>query len=168
MRARRQHAMEANEMQPGAGDEGGEAFQECQRAHHEMGGAIAVRGFELEDHLAGWGAAQAFVAQGRARDVPTQPFAFLPLMRPTPGAGMQAEPLGTDTARWRWRLVTGQAQGRVCPCQHFLARPGAQRNAVGASRGLQRGQSWIGIGVGQIRHLGVFRHERAVTGERLE
>ena len=30
---------------------------------------IAIRGFELEHHLAGPGAGEPFVAQGRARDV---------------------------------------------------------------------------------------------------
>ena len=63
-------------MQPGTRHEGGQVLQEFQRAHHEMGGAIAVRGFELEDDLAGWGPAQAFVAQGRARDVTTELFEF--------------------------------------------------------------------------------------------
>ena len=40
----------------------------------------AVRGFELEDDLAGRGAAQAFVAQGGTCDVATQSFEFLALM----------------------------------------------------------------------------------------
>ncbi len=42
------HAMEANEMKPGTRNE---------RRHHEMGGAIAVRGVELQNHLAGRSAA---------------------------------------------------------------------------------------------------------------
>ncbi len=53
----REHAMEANEMEPGTWDECCQALQEFQRAHHKMGDAIAVRGFELEDDLAGRGAA---------------------------------------------------------------------------------------------------------------
>jgi len=90
--------MEANEMEPGTRDEGGQALQEFQRAHHQMDGSIAVRGFELKDDLAGWGAAQAFVAQGRARDVATQPFEFLPLMGAAICLRMEAKALGTDTA----------------------------------------------------------------------
>jgi len=43
---------------------GRQALEEFQRAHDEMGGAIAVRGFELEHHLAGRGTAQPFVAEG--------------------------------------------------------------------------------------------------------
>ena len=73
--------MEANEMEPGTWDECGQALQEFQRGHDEMGRAIAVRGFELEDDLAGRGPAKAFVAQGRARDVTAQPFEGVPLMR---------------------------------------------------------------------------------------
>ncbi len=76
----REHAMEANEMEPGPWDESRQALQEFQRAHHEMGGSIAVRRFELEDDLAGRCAAQPFVAQGRARDVATEAFEGGPLM----------------------------------------------------------------------------------------
>ena len=34
--------MEANEMEPGTWDERGQALEEFQRGHHEMGGAIAI------------------------------------------------------------------------------------------------------------------------------
>ncbi len=85
-------------MEPGTRDERRHSLQEFQRGHHEMGGPIPVRGFELEDNLAGLGTAQAFVAQGRARDVAAQPFELLALLGPTAGVGMQAKPLGTDTA----------------------------------------------------------------------
>ncbi len=64
-------------MEPGTWDEGREALQEFQRGHDEVGGAIAIRGFELPRR---WCTAQAFVAQGRARDVATQPFEFLSLL----------------------------------------------------------------------------------------
>jgi len=89
--------MEANEMKPGPRNEGGQALEEFQRGHDEMSGAIGIRGFELKDDLAGSGAAQAFVAQGRARDIPTQAFEFLSLMGATLCVGMQAKPLGPDT-----------------------------------------------------------------------
>ena len=65
----REHAMEANEMEPGTRDESRQALQEFQRGHHQMGGSIAVRGFELQHNRAGPGAAQPFVAKGQARDV---------------------------------------------------------------------------------------------------
>jgi len=156
--------MEANEMQPRTGDEGGQALKEFQRAHHQMGRAIAIRGFELEDDVAGRGAAQAFVAESRARDVATEPFEFLSLVGSTPGSRMQAKPLGADTALGVWGFVTRQLQGGIFPRQHFLSSPRPQRNAVRAGRGVQRGQGRLGIGVGQIRHLGVVCHKRAVTG----
>ncbi len=79
-RVGRQHTMEANEMEPGTWDEGGQAVQEFQRGHHEVSRAITVRGFELEDDLAGRGAAQAFMAEGGARDVAAQSFECLALM----------------------------------------------------------------------------------------
>lgn len=71
--------MEANEMKPGTRDEGDQALQKFQRAHHQMSGPIAIRRFELEDDLAGRRAAQPFVAQGLAREIATQTFKFLPL-----------------------------------------------------------------------------------------
>ena len=128
-----------------------------------MRGAIAVRRFELEDDLAGWGAAQAFMAQRGARDVATQPFEFLPLLGTTPCLRMQAKPLGTHTALWVWRFLTSEAHCGIFPRQYFLAGSGTKGNAVGASRCLQRGQGRIGIGVGEILTLGVVLRERTVT-----
>ncbi len=64
--------MKANEMEPRTRDEGGQALQEFQRGHDQMGGAIAIRGFKLEHHLAGPGAGEPFVAEGRTRDVVAQ------------------------------------------------------------------------------------------------
>jgi len=61
--------MEANEMESGTWDERGQALQEFQWAHHEMGGAIAVGRFELQDDLAGRGTPQAFVAEGGTCDI---------------------------------------------------------------------------------------------------
>ncbi len=99
-----------------------------------MGRAIAVRGFELEDDLTGRGTAQAFVAEGWTRDVAAQPFEFLPLMGAAAGVGMQAKPLGTDTALGLGGFLTGEAQRGVFPRQHFLACSGAKRHAGGAGR----------------------------------
>jgi hypothetical protein len=67
-------------MKPRTGNECRQALEEFQRGHPEVGGAIAVRGFELEDDLAGWCTAQACVAQGGTCDVATQAFEFLALM----------------------------------------------------------------------------------------
>jgi len=72
--------MEANEMEPGPWDECGQALQEFQRAHHEMGGAIAVRRFELEDDLAGRGAAQPFGSRVRIKGQVFQCHKFAPAL----------------------------------------------------------------------------------------
>jgi len=97
-RVRRKHAMKPNEMEPWPWDEGREALQKCQRRHHEMGGFIAVWRFELQDDLAGPGAAQPFVAKGWARDVATGAFEGVPLRRAAVRVGMQTQALGADTA----------------------------------------------------------------------
>ncbi len=78
--------------------------------------------------------------------------------------GMQAKTLGTDTALGVRHLWSSEAQRRVCPRQHFLSCPGVKRNAVGAGGRMQRRQGGIGIGVGQIRNLGIFFRERTVAG----
>ncbi len=71
---------------------------------------FSLRRFKLEDDLAGRSTAQAFVAEGGARDIATQPFEFLSLLGAAMGVGMQAKPLGPDTALWLRRLLTGKAQ----------------------------------------------------------
>ena len=159
--------MEANEMKPGTRDEGGHALQEFQWGHHEMRGAIAIGRFQLQDDLTGRGAAQAFVAEGGARDVATQAFEFLPLVGSARGLRMQTKPLGTDTAFLLWCLVIGQAQRGVFPCQHFLSRSGAQRNAVGTGGRMQRGQGRIAIGVSQVGES-LFFDERTFAGQALQ
>ena len=111
--------MEANEMELGTRDERGQALEEFHRGHHEMGGAIAVRRFELKHDLAVRSPAQAFVAQGRTCDVATQAFEFLPLMRAAPRVGMQTKPVGTDTALGLGHFWIRQAQRGIFPCQCF-------------------------------------------------
>ena len=64
--------MEANEMEAGTRDEGGQALQEFKRCHDDMRSAIAVGGFELQDDVAFLSASQPFVAQGGTADVATE------------------------------------------------------------------------------------------------
>ncbi len=122
-----QHAMEANEMESRTWDERGQALQEFQWGHHEMGGAISIGGFELQHDLAGRGAAQAFVAEGGARDIPTQAFEFLPLLGAAPGVGMQAKTLDIAPSQLvacegfprivqenRWRVMSRQRRSSFC------------------------------------------------------
>ncbi len=53
-------------------DQGSQALQEFQRCHDDMRGAIAVRGFELQDDLACLSATQPFVAKGGTGDSKTE------------------------------------------------------------------------------------------------
>ncbi len=71
--------MEANEMEAGTRDQGSQALQEFQWCHHDMRGAIAVRGFELQDDVAFWFASQPFMAKGGTGDVATEAFEGMPL-----------------------------------------------------------------------------------------
>jgi len=48
----REHAMEANQMQPRRRDECGQPLHELQRRHHDMGGSVAVGTLELQHDLA--------------------------------------------------------------------------------------------------------------------
>lgn len=52
--------MEANEMKAGTRDEGGQALEEFEGRHDDMGGAVAVGCFEFEDDIASRSAGQAF------------------------------------------------------------------------------------------------------------
>ena len=80
--------MEANEMEAGTRDQGSQALQEFQRRHHDMRGAIAVRGFELQDDVAVWCTSQPFVAKGGTSDVATEAFEREPLMGAAVHVGM--------------------------------------------------------------------------------
>ena len=90
--------MAANEMEAGTRDQGGQTLEEFQGRHDDMRGAIAVRGFELQDDVAVWCASQPFVAQGGTGDVATETFESCSLMGAAGHVGMQAKALATDTA----------------------------------------------------------------------
>ena len=107
------------------------------------------------------------MAEGGARDVATQPFEFLPLVGATAGVGMQTEPLSIYTPLGMRAHWARRAQRGVFPRQHFLSCPGAEGNAVGASRRMERGQGRIGIGVGQVRES-LFFDERAYAGQAFQ
>ena len=93
-----EYAMEANEMEAGTRDQGGQALQEFQRRHDDMRGAITVRGFELQDDVAFGCASQPFVAKGGTGNVATEAFEGMPLMRSAVHVGMQTKALSPDTA----------------------------------------------------------------------
>ena len=64
------NAVEANQVQPG--HQRSQPLPELQRRHHQMRGAVAPRGLELEHHLPGRVGLHALIGQGRARDVAAQ------------------------------------------------------------------------------------------------
>jgi hypothetical protein len=80
--------MEANEMEAGTRNQGGQALEEFQGRHDDMRGAIAVRGFEFEHDLPFWCASQPFVAQGGTGDVATEAFEGGALMGAAVHTGM--------------------------------------------------------------------------------
>ena len=84
----REHAMEANQMQPRTRDECGEALHALQRRHHDMGGPVSVGTLELEHDLACLIAFEPFVGNRRAGDIPAQAFEFPALMCATTHCGV--------------------------------------------------------------------------------
>src|SRR3954452_2087428 len=116
--------MEANQMQPGTRDQCGQALQELQRRHHDMGGAVAPGALELQHDLASAVALEPLVGNRRAGDVAAQAFELLALMGVTAYCRMQAETVRVDTARL---LRVGRSAGDGLQAQHFLPRVWPQR-----------------------------------------
>ncbi len=54
-------------MESGTGDEGGEALEELEGRHDDMGGAVAVGGFEFQHDVAFWCTRQAFMTRVRCQ-----------------------------------------------------------------------------------------------------
>ena len=99
-----------------------------------MGRAISIGCLQCEHHLAGPVECKPFVGDGGAGDVAAQVFELLALMGGAAHLGMEAKALLVDTAHGgRWRLSCRDG----LQAQHLLARPGPERNAVGAGRRLQ-------------------------------
>lgn len=67
-------------MEAGTRDQGGQTLQELEGRHDDMGGAIAVRGFEFQEDVTGWCTSQPFVTQGGTGDVATESFEGRALM----------------------------------------------------------------------------------------
>jgi hypothetical protein len=64
-----EYAMEADQMQPRAGHQRGQALHEIERRHHRVAGAIFVGYLELQHDIAGGSAFEPFVSNGGAGDV---------------------------------------------------------------------------------------------------
>jgi hypothetical protein len=66
--------MEPDEMQPRPWHQRGQPMHELQRAHHQVRGAVAPRGLELELHLPGGVELHPLLRQRRPGDVTAQLF----------------------------------------------------------------------------------------------
>ncbi len=64
--------MVANEIQPRARHECGQASHELKRRHHDVGGAVLVRALELQHDITGAVEFEPFIGDGGAGDVATQ------------------------------------------------------------------------------------------------
>ena len=49
----REHTMKPDEVEPGPWHEGGQALHKFQWSHHDVGGVVAVRAFELQYDITG-------------------------------------------------------------------------------------------------------------------
>jgi hypothetical protein len=74
----------------------GQPPHELQRAHHQVRGAVAPRGLELEHHLPGGVGLHAFVGQCRAGDAAAQLFKPLAVVGAAAHSSVQAETLHAD------------------------------------------------------------------------
>ena len=93
----REHAMEANQMQPRRRDECGQALHELQRRHHDMGGPVAVGTLELQHDLARAIALEPSVGNRRAGDIAAQVLQFLALIGAPAHRRMEAKAVRVDT-----------------------------------------------------------------------
>ena len=100
--------MEANEMQPGTGNQGGQALHELERRHHDMGGTVVVRTFELQHDITGTTAFEAFVGNRWTGNVSAQVFELVALIDGATHFGMQAKALRVDTALLGGRCRLGR------------------------------------------------------------
>ncbi len=60
--------METNEIEPGTWHEGGQALHKFQWRHHDVGGAVLVRAFELQYDIAGAVEFKPFIGDGGVCD----------------------------------------------------------------------------------------------------
>ena len=69
LRIRRQHAVEPYQVQSWPWHQRRQPLHELHRCQHDVGGAVAPRGFQFEDDVAVAVDGQAFVGDRRTRDV---------------------------------------------------------------------------------------------------
>ena len=126
--------MEANQMQPGARHQCGQALQELQWRHDDVGGAVAVGAFELQHDLAGAVALEPLVGNGGAGNVAAQAFELLALVGATAYCRVYAK--GVRVGAQYVRRLRGPA-GQRLSAQHLVPCAWPECDAVGAGGRLQ-------------------------------
>ena len=101
-----------------------------QWCHHDVGGAIAVRAFELQHDIAGAVELAPFIGDGGAGNIAAQLFEFIALIHGAAHFGVEAESLRVGTALLgRLRIKAGDRLQR----QYFLPCPGCEGDMAGAT-----------------------------------
>ena len=86
------YAMEAGQIDPRLGHQGGQPGDEIQRLEDNVCRAVAVRRLQLVPDSAVRRERQSLLRNGRPADAATQPLKLLALIRPRHNAGVQGEP----------------------------------------------------------------------------
>ena len=121
-----EHPVEADQVQARTRHQRRQGLHELQRRHHDVGGAVSVGALQLQHDLASAVALEAFIGNGRARDVAAQVFELLALIGAAAHRRMQAEAVAVG-AQARRGSFAGARQ--AVQAQHLLSRARALRNA---------------------------------------
>jgi len=109
---------ETDQVQPGAWHQRSQPLHELQRRHHQVRGAVAPSGLELEHDLPGRVGLHALVGQSGARDVAAQLLQRLAVVGTAAHGGMQAEALDVGAQSLLEVRVPGHG---TLQRQHLLA-----------------------------------------------
>jgi hypothetical protein len=148
------------------GRPGGQPLHELQRTHHQVRGAIAPRGLELQLHLPGGVELHPLVRQCRPGDGAAQLFQPLAVMGLDSHRGVQAEAVDVGA-----QGLARRSLARHCTSQgqHLLPGAGPEGDAIRHSRRLQRSQRAclfaFGLRLGQPGLAHVF-HQHAPAREQ--
>ena len=72
--------MEANKVESGARDQGGQSLHEFKRRHHNVGGSVSIRALELQYDIACSVTFKSLIGNRRTRDVSAQAFELIALI----------------------------------------------------------------------------------------
>ncbi len=128
--------------------------QLTQWCHRDVGGAIAVRAFELQHDVAGAVELELIIGDGGAGDIVAELLELVALIHGTAHFGVKAESLRVGTEfLGRLRIKTGDG----LQAQYFLPFPRSEGDAAGKSGRLQRRHSGIRLGLSHEDPVLLFR-----------